>query len=334
VRAAQLVEIPSTELRLADVPVPELQPLSVIISVEACGICGTDLHIMEGSGYRPEVPFTLGHEPVGTVSAVGADVDEAVLGSRVVPTIFVGCGHCPACRSGDERLCVNGPYVTGVFVQPGGFAQRMALMATQLVTVPAHLPVEVAATLVDAGATAHNAVRTALDEHRAAAAGEHLVVGAGPVGFLVAELLRHRGAHPVVLESNEQRRRAAQKCGYQVEHDLSEIDGPFSSVIDCAAAASLVDPLLALLNPHGVYVSVGYAKLDHFDMPLVSHRELVVRGVRSGRRSDLEQVLDLVASGAISPPAWDSWPLEDINTALASLRSGLVGGKAVIVMEP
>ena len=162
-RAAQLVEIPSTELQLADVPEPELRPLSVIISVEACGICGTDLHIMEGSGYRPEMPFTLGHEPVGTVSAVGPDVDGALVGSRVVPTIFVGCNHCEPCRSGDERLCVNGPTITGVFRQPGGFAERMALMATQLVPVPAQVPLEVAATLVDAGATAHNAVRTALD---------------------------------------------------------------------------------------------------------------------------------------------------------------------------
>jgi 2-desacetyl-2-hydroxyethyl bacteriochlorophyllide A dehydrogenase len=331
VRAAQLVEIPSTELQLADVPEPELRPLSVIISVEACGICGTDLHIMEGSGYRPEVPFTLGHEPVGIVTAVGPQVDDALIGSRVVPTIFVGCNHCLACLSGDERLCVNGPSITGVFVQPGGFAQRMALMATQLVSVPAQVPVEVAATLVDAGATAHNAVRTALDGPRGG--GEHLVVGAGPVGFLVAELLRYRAAQPVVLESNAERRRAAQKCGYQVESDLSEIDGPFSSVIDCAAAPGLVGPLLSLLEPHGVYVSVGYAMLDHFDMPLVSHRELVVRGVRSGRRSDLEQVLGLVADGAISPPTWDSWPLEEINTALASLRAGLVAGKAVVVMD-
>ena len=163
--------------------------------------------------------------------------------------------------------------------------------------------------------------------------GEHLVVGAGPVGFLVAELLRYRGAQPVVLESNEERRRVAQKCGYQVEYDLSQIDGPFGSVIDCAAAPRLVGPLLSLLEPHGVYVSVGYAKLDHFDMPLVSHRELVVRGVRSGRRSDLEQILALVADGAISPPTWDSWPLEEINTALASLRAGLVPGKAVVVMD-
>jgi 2-desacetyl-2-hydroxyethyl bacteriochlorophyllide A dehydrogenase len=331
VRAAQLIEIPSTELQLADLPEPELRPLSVIISVEACGICGTDLHIMEGSGYRPEVPFTLGHEPVGTVSAVGPDVDEALIGSRVVPTIFVGCNHCVACLAGDERLCVNGPSITGVFVQPGGFAQRMALMATQLVSVPAQVPVEVAATLVDAGATAYNAVRTALDGPHGDD-DEHLVVGAGPVGFLVAELLRYRGAHPLILESNDERRRVAQKCGYQVERDLSQIDGPFSSVIDCAAAPGLVGPLLCLLNPHGVYVSVGYAMLDHFDLPLVSHRELVVRGVRSGRRSDLEQVLGLVANGAISPPTWDTWPLEEINTALASLRAGLVGGKAVIVM--
>lgn len=330
-RAAQLVEIPSTELQLTNISEPKLGPSSVIVSLEACGICGTDLHIMEGSSYRPDVPFTLGHEPVGIVTAVGPEVDGDFLGRRVVPTIFLGCSECVPCRSGDERLCENGPTITGVNLQPGGFAQSMALMARQLVEVPPNMTAQVAATLVDAGPTAHNAVRVALAE-RSEPAGRHLVVGAGPIGFLVAELLRHRGQQSVIMESNPRRFRLAKASGYEVARNFSEIDGRFSSVIDCAGEANLVDHLLSSLVSHGIYVSVGYAPLHNFDLPLVSHRELVLRGVRSGRRSDLEEILRLVADGKIAPPSFDAWPLEEINVALQSLRAGLLGGKAIVVI--
>jgi 2-desacetyl-2-hydroxyethyl bacteriochlorophyllide A dehydrogenase len=331
-RAAQLIEIPSTELQLANISEPEVGPSSVMVALEACGICGTDLHIMEGSSYRPDVPFTLGHEPVGIVTAVGPEVDDELLGRRVVPTIFLGCSECVPCRSGDERLCENGPSITGVNMQPGGFAQRMVLMARQLLEVPSNVTAQVAATLVDAGPTAHNAVRVALAE-RPEPAGRHLVVGAGPIGFLVAELLRHRGHHPVIIESNPNRYRLAKASGYEVASSHLELEGRFSSVIDCAGAANLVDHLLAVLIPHGIYVSVGYAPLHNFDLPLVSHRELVLRGVRSGRRSDLEEILRLVADGKITPPLFDAWPLEEINVALHSLRAGLLGGKAIVVFN-
>lgn len=329
-RAAVLVDIPSTDLRLEEVPDPAPGPGSVVISVEACGICGTDLHIMEGVSYRPSLPFIMGHEPVGVVTAVGSGVDKAMIGARVVPTLFVGCNKCEPCRSGDERLCEMGPSITGVTL-PGGFAECVELLTTQLVRVPEDIAPVVAASLVDAGPTAHNAFRVALEKSMSGEGG-YLVAGAGPIGLLIAELLRRNGSEVSMVESNAERQRAAQDRGFHVGRNLSELDGPFKSVIDCAASAGLVQQVLEQLLPHGVYVSVGYTRLQDFDLPLVSHKELVICGVRSGRRSDLEEILNLVANGSIVPAECEPSPLEDINRTLESLRAGKVRGKAVVVM--
>lgn len=329
-RAALLTGLPTAELQVADVAEPLLGPGEVMVSVVACGICGTDLHIMGGDSYRPELPFVLGHEPVGTVVSVAPGVDESWVGRRVVPTLFLGCGRCRACRVGEERLCEEGALVTGVIGRWGGFAERMALHVAQLVPVPESVPSVTAADLVDAGVTAANAVRTATegaryDDQR------HLVVGAGPVGLFVAELLEAARHDFVVVESNPLRRAVAAERGHRAVSSISDLDGTFSTAIDCAGSAEIVPRLLRLLRPHGVYVSVGYTTLRELDLSVVARRELDIRGVRSGTRADLEHVLDLVAAGKISPPPSEIWKLDEINEALASLREGAVRGKAVIV---
>src|SRR5690349_43709 len=116
-RAALLTELPSERFSLdSGVPDPVPAPGSVVLEVEACGVCGTDLEIVGGRSYAPELPFVLGHEPVGRVAELGDGVDPELLGARVTMTIFVGEGECcevclehpdwhTPCRSGDERLC-------------------------------------------------------------------------------------------------------------------------------------------------------------------------------------------------------------------------------------
>ena len=329
-RAAVLSHIPSEALEIVELPEPCVGPGEVLVSVEACGICGTDLHILEGLSYRPEMPLALGHEPVGVVTEVGDPGDQSLLGHRVVPTLFVGCNECEPCRSGDERLCQRGAEITGV-TRPGGFADRLVLQTRQLVLVRSELSVPVAASLVDAGPTAHNAARVALAGSGPRDA-PHLVIGAGPVGFLVSELLRHHGAELVVVEPNPERRGRAAIRGHRVAASISAVTGSFKTVIDCAAAPDVVYDLLGVLLPHGSYISVGYAKVPEFDFAAVARKELAIYGIRSGRRSDLEAMLALVADGTIAAPSFDCWPLEDINTALQSLRSGQVAGKAVILV--
>lgn len=86
--AAQIASIPAKRLTLANVPMPTAPPGKVVIKVNACGICGTDLHLMDGSSFHPQLPFTLGHQPVGIVAAVGSSADERWLGAKVTATIF------------------------------------------------------------------------------------------------------------------------------------------------------------------------------------------------------------------------------------------------------
>src|ERR1035437_2180516 len=185
-QAAVAREIPTERLEIATVafPSPEAED-DVVVRVEACGICGTDLHIMAGESYRPVTPFVLGNEPVGTVVAA-ADAAQEWLGRRIATTNFTGCGRCAWCLDGDERVCPNLVSITGVLGVWGGYAEDIRVHARQALEVAGTRGTLEAASLVDCGATAANSVRVALEKRP----GRVLVLGAGPIGFMCAELLR------------------------------------------------------------------------------------------------------------------------------------------------
>ena len=329
-KAALLEEFGATVLEVAEVPDPRPRPGEALVAVAACGICGTDLHVMSGLSYRPALPFCLGHELVGRVAAVGDPHDEYLVGHRVVPTLFSGCGSCAACRAGEERLCERGADVLGVLGRQGGFAERVLVEVRNLVLVPDGLSDEDAATLVDAGTTAHNAVRRLL-EHAGGRGGRHLVLGGGPAGLFVAELLQLHGEEATTVEVSESRRKVLEARGFAVTSRLEDLPAGWSSVIDCAGDPALVDRALSLLRPRGRYMVVGYSRVPGLDLAAVSRRELCIVGVRSGARGDLEQVLSAVARGAVKPPPVDTYALSEINDALVALRAGTVRGKAVVV---
>lgn len=336
-RAAVLTELPSEHFALDPAfPDPRPEPGSVVLEVEACGICGTDLEILRGRSYAPELPFVLGHEPVGRVAELGEGVDPALAGQRVTMTIFVGdeerCAVCrqhpdwrTPCRSGDERLCHAGAEVIGVLGRRGGFAERLEVPARLLVPVPPGLASEDAACLVDAGATAANAVRH-LDpaDPRPVA-----VFGAGPLGFLAAQLLDRPA---LVVEPNPRRRAAVAELGLPVFETPEGIEENLGAIVDCAGAPGLFAAGLELLGAHGRYVVAGYGPVEVSTAPL-ARKELRVEGVRSGRREDLERVLGAVAAAELRLPAIETWPLALIDEAFAALRSGEVAGKAVIVIN-
>jgi alcohol dehydrogenase, propanol-preferring len=328
-KAAVLRKLPAKTLDVSEIPGPDMPPGSVMLQVSACGICGTDLHIMDGVSYSPDLPFVLGHEPVGTVEAVSAGVDEDLLGRRMVPAIFVGCMKCSACKAGNERLCERGAQVTGVLGRWGGFAERLVLDADHLIEVPANLSDEEAASLVDAGATAHNAARVAAG-HGGPGRGPVMVAGAGPVGLLAAELLRTLGAQPLVVEPNTVRRETAGQLGFTALASPGQTTGSFSVIVDCAGATEAIPGMLSRLTAHGMYICVGYGIVSQLDLAVVSRRELTIRGIRSGTKNDLEQVLAIAASRAIRLPPCHVWQLDHVNEALQALRNGTVPGKAVV----
>ena len=333
-RAAVLTELPAGGLeQRAGLPEPEAGPGQAVLEVEACGICGTDLEILRGRSYVPELPFVLGHEPVGRVLAVGVGVEPDWVGRRVTTTIFVGheerCVTCRThpdwstpCRVGDERLCYDGAEIIGVLGRPGAFAERLSLPARLLVAVPDELDSVAAACLVDAGATAANAVRHVDPRDPRPVA----ILGAGPLGFVAAQLL---AATPLVVEPLAPRREAAAGLGLPTAASLEDPGEPLGAIVDCAGAPELLGHGLELLGSHGTYVVAGYGPVDtHFAS--LARKELAIRGVRSGRREDLERVLAAAATGEIRTPEATVWPLAEIDEAFAALRAGRVAGKAVI----
>lgn len=328
-RAAVVRALPARELSLEDLDAPRGAHGWLEVAVEACGICGTDLHILAGESYRPELPFVLGHEPCGVVVGVYGDGDASdLLGRRVVASIFVGCGACPPCLAGNERLCERGARITGVAGLWGGFAERLALAPTQPVAVPAGLGATEAAALVDAGATAYNAARVAA----AHGAGRILVLGGGPVGFLTASILRSFGRDCVVVEPNGLRSGLLAARGHSTLASLDGCAAEIDIVIDCAGAPQNLPRSLGLLRAHGLFLAVGYTRVPDVDLAAVSRGELTIRGIRSGRRDDLAQVLELAAKGVIDVPPVTVWPLARVNEALDELWQGRVAGKAVVAV--
>ncbi len=326
-RAALLHQIPATHLDVADVPdAAPARSDELLVRVEACGICGTDLHVMDGQSLHPDLPFTLGHEPVGTVVGLGSAELQPWLNVRVTATIFVGCGQCRMCQAEAERLCPNLRWITGLLDSPGGYAEYMVIRASQAVEVPSALSSESAASLADAGPTAVNAVRTALIRSPTSI----VVVGGGPVGFLCAELLRLAGQSSIVVEPNPLRREALCRLGHSAVDALDEVDTSPDTVIDCSAAEGVVPWALQNLAPRGVFVAVGFQTIPQFDLIPVVRKELMVHGVRSGSRDDLRRILDLAATQRIRLPTVTTWRLDVINHALAALRNGRVKGKAVV----
>jgi 2-desacetyl-2-hydroxyethyl bacteriochlorophyllide A dehydrogenase len=327
VRAAVVEELPAAALTVVEMDPPEPAPGDLVVRVEACGICGTDLHILEGSSYRPTLPFVLGHEPVGRVVGAAEPAGREWLGRRVTLSLFEGCGRCRWCLAGDERLCPELRSVRGVVNAAGGFADLMTIPARQAVEVPDALSNVEAATLVDAGATAMNAA----DVIAAIGAGAVLVVGGGPVGLLLGEILRSRGAAAVVVEPRDERRALLASLGHRVVPTIEALDSPVPVVVDCAGMPAAVAPALELLEPRGTLVLVGYTRLDDFDAAPVARKELTLRGVRSGSKAHLETVLRLAAERAIRLPPATTWQIGDINEAFGALREGRVAGKAVVV---
>jgi D-arabinose 1-dehydrogenase-like Zn-dependent alcohol dehydrogenase len=191
--------------------------------------------------------------------------------------------------------------------------------------VPDSLAAPEAAALVDAGATAVNAVEATAY----AGPAPLVVIGAGPVGFFVAELLRRDGHELVVVEPQEGRREAALALGHRAAATIDAVD-PSPWVIECSGAPEAIAPALDLLLPRGLLVLAGYSTVPDMDLAPIARKELSIRGVRSGSTSHLRQALTLAADGAIRIPALSLWPLEEIGDALAALRGGTVEGKAVI----
>ncbi len=287
-----------TGLTVEDRPAPVLRGGEALIRVRLAGICGTDIHLAEGR--RQDAPDSLipGHEFMGTVAEVGEGVDRSLVGQRLVAEPILNCGTCPTCRRGYphvcERLQVRGVHVDGVF------AEYAAIAVDQIHPVPDSVPDQLAAA-VEPLAVAVHVVRRAHPQ-----VGDRImVVGAGPIGLLVAQVARHAGAaHTVVVEVSPGRLAMARGLGFEAldarDPAMEQTTNGMDVVFEVSGSVPGITRAVRAVRPRGTLLVVGFFP-EPSPVPLaqVLLKELELRGSRVYAAGDVPAALALLEANAI-----------------------------------
>jgi len=338
-KAAVLREL-AKPLVIEEVVRPELEYGEVLVQTKACGICGTDLHIIDGTGYKPKLPHILGHEPAGIIDEIGPGVSRFQVGDRVIPNIFFTCGECYYCRTNRETLCVNCAGALGVG-RNGAYAEYFKAPTKNLFILPDTIDFPEGSVIADSVVTALHAVR-----RRAKVNSNHtvLVIGAGGVGQNVIQIAKHAGSKVIAVIRRNVRLQIAQKLGADEVVNSSEQDVGKASkeathglgvdvVIDNVGSKESLLQGISSLKPGGKIVMTGESEDA---IPLSTFRlcvnEFEIIGSRSGGRQDTVEAIELVENGTITPYVSDKFPLERVNEALKNVAQGRVMGRAVLTM--
>jgi len=323
----------SRPLALEETADPVPGPGEVLLDVSCCGVCRTDLHVVEGDLPPRRSPVVPGHQAVGTVAKAGAG-GEALLGRRVgVAWLHAACGVCRFCRSGRENLCPS-PEFTG-WTADGGFADRLVARADFVYALPDAFEDLAAAPLLCAGIIGYRALRlTGLGE-RGFSGARLGIYGFGAAGHVAIQVARGRGAEVYVMTRDRERHQAlaAELGAAWVGGSADRPPVPLDAAIVFAPAGELVPAGLAALDRGGVLVLGG---IHMSDTPPVPYRllweERVVRSVANATREDGRAFLAEAARLPVKTHV-EVFPLEDANEALVALKTDAVRGAAVLTMR-
>ncbi len=247
------------KINVESVADPACRADEVVVKVSQVGICGTDLHIYRGE-YHSDFPLIAGHEFVGEIVEVGKGVDGLRCGERVAVDPNLSCGECYFCRQEQANHCLHWQAV-GV-TRPGAFAEYVAVPARACYAVPDQLTDAQAAFVEPLSCVVY-----ALRRLRVSPADEVLIFGAGPMGLLLVQALRHSGAsRVVVVEKEPGRRELAEQMGATVAFSAGTDESlrepapyGYAVVVDATGAPSVIEQALRFLKPRGQYLQFGVA---------------------------------------------------------------------------
>jgi 2-desacetyl-2-hydroxyethyl bacteriochlorophyllide A dehydrogenase len=320
---------------LTERPVPDVSPGEVLLEVELCGICGTDLHAAELEGlFAP--PVVVGHEFTASVAAVGPRVDRVQVGQRVVVNpIARVCGTCGPCRAGLANQCVDALSKDCCGVgRDGGMAEYVALDAVYATPLPDGLPAAVGA-WTEPLAVAVRGVRRG----QVRVGDTVAILGAGPIGQLTLQAARAAGGRSIlVVESSSMRRQTALACGASdIAHpdDLDGVDRLYDVVFDCTGAPAAVDAALRLVSYDGRVVVIGtYAGENPLHERMAAHMKEanITFSLCYGPSPEFEAAIDLLARGVVdvAPLTTRVAPIDEHAEAFAEMRNAETSIKVLI----
>ncbi|MGE5637034.1 MAG: zinc-dependent alcohol dehydrogenase family protein [Nocardioidaceae bacterium] len=327
-RAMQLAA-PGEPLEAVELPEPEPGRGELLLDVAACGVCRTDLHVVDGELPDPKLPLVPGHQIVARVAAAGAGAERFAPGAPVgVPWLGWTCGECRFCRSGRENLCDRAVF-TG-YGRDGGYAERAVADERFCFPIPEGYPDLQAAPLLCAGLIGYRSLRLAGDAERLG------LYGFGAAAHIVLQVARHQGRRVFAFTRADdvEAQAFALELGAEWAGDAL---GPAPEELDAALvfapAGELVPAALRALAKGGTVVCGGIHMSDIPSFPYeLLWGERVVRSVANLTRRDGEEFLALAPRVPVRTEV-ESYPLELANEALARLRAGAVRGAAVLVTD-
>ncbi|HUD88006.1 MAG TPA: alcohol dehydrogenase catalytic domain-containing protein [Xanthobacteraceae bacterium] len=328
-----------------DCPAP--RGSEVLVRVERCGVCHSDLHLQDGyfalggdkrldiTKDRP-LPFTLGHEIAGVIESAGADADGATIGRRVAVYPWIGCGTCAACRAGEENLCSAHRHL-GISAD-GGFATHVLIPHPRYLLDYAPLSPDFAGPLMCSGLTAYSALKH-LGER--ADRGPVLLVGLGGVGMMGLALARALfRAPPLVADIDAEKRKAALAAGAGAAYDPSDPQARraiMSATGGVLAACDFVGSEKSLQFSTGVLARGGKVVVTgllggtfSIAAAMIAIKAMTIEGTLTGTLAEARELLELARSGKIAPIPTRDRPLSEAQAALDDLRAGRVVGRTVL----
>lgn len=301
----------------------------LLVSVRACGVCRTDLHLAEGD-LAPRRPNVVpGHEAVGTVSETGDGCVRFRRGDRVGVAWLGGtCGSCAYCRRGDENLCLS-PVFTG-WDRDGGYAEQLTVSEDFAYAIPPRFSDEQAAPLLCSGIIGYRALKRA----ELPPGGRLGIYGFGGSAHLTAQMARHQGARVYVMTRSESARELARELGAVFVGDAYDSPpDPLDSAILFAPVGDLVPVALKALDRGG---SLAIAGIHLSDIPPLNYsadlfHERQLRSVTANTRADGEEFWSLAADIPLAPTT-TAYPLAEADTALQDLANDRITGAAVLIV--
>ena len=313
-----------------DEPDPQAND-DVIVKVDVCGICGSDMHVYLGHNPAQPPPEILGHEAAGIV------VSGEKRGRRVAINPIVSCGDCDVCRSGRQHLC-RARQVISRTPRPGAFAEFVRVPERNLFAVPENLSTEMAA-LAEPFAVGYHAVN--LGEraiHLPLAAANVAVIGGGPIGLGVAQILQSRGTRNILIaETGEARRKSINAAGRFGTYDPSGKHRPsaasFDLVVEAYGGKSSREEAFRLVKLGGTVVHVGLASADGgVDYLHLTRSEIRLLGSFAYTPVEFRETLAGLSAGIFGPIDWiEQRPLSEGATAFAELNAGTVTAAKIML---
>ena len=336
-KAAVLREF-KEQLSIEEVDRPHPESNEVLIQVEACGACHSDLHVADGDWTQlagiVKRPLILGHEIAGRVVEMDLAVNDLQVGDRVgVPWLYWSCGDCDFCREGNENVCRR-QKITGVTVD-GGYAEFVKAPATHALRIPDGLSAVEAAPLFCAGVTVYRALKGAR-----IMPGQRLAVfGIGGLGHLAVQFGRALGAEVTAVDISDSKLELARSFGAtqtfnaattDVAKELRRKGGVHVTLVTSAAKAAY-DMAFFCLRPTGTLLVVGLpAQNICFPPILMAGSEIRIQASAVGTRKDVFDVLAMAAAGQVRCQV-TTRPLDQVNQVLDQLRKGEVSGRIVFI---